>query len=241
MSRFTRFLILAVAACGFALPSSAIAADPVPTTTRVHFQHPGSDLVITANVTSKSGVPTGSVTFFKNGNPDPLGAPVPLNATGAASITLPNTPDWPLPYTAQFVGTNGYADSTGTPSLFGESVKMTPIGTILRIGGPGLLQITQTFSVRAKYASDGVPATGEVITFTQKNKMHGQSGHPEMDPNYVYPVPVCTAVVDATGYATCTGTSPMSALVTLLTTSAWANHELFPTMETAYLPILSVG
>lgn len=241
MSRVARLLVLAVAAVGFALPLSANAADPVPTTTRVHFQHPGADLVITANVTSKSGVPTGSVTFFKYGNPDPLGAPVPLDATGAASITLPNTPSWPPSYTAQFVGTNGYADSTGVPSPFGESVKMTPIGTILRIGGPGLLQVTQTFSVRAKYAADGVPATGEVIVFSQKNKLHGQSGHPEMDPNYVYPVVVCSAIVDAAGYATCSGTAPTSSILTLLTTPAWANHELFPGMETAYLPIISVG
>lgn len=242
--RFGRMVALAltvlVLALAYVVPAQA--ADPAPTTTRVHASDPGDDLILTANVWSPSGVPTGSVTFFRNGDPEPLGPAVPLDATGAASITLPDTPSWPLPYTAQFTGTGGYADSTGAPHPFGESVKMTPEGTILHIGGPGLIKLlTQTFSARVAYTVDGAPAVGETIVFTQKNRARGASGHPEMDPLYVPPVTVCTAVVDATGYATCTAPAPMASIVTLLTTPAWANHEVFPGMQSTFIPIISIG
>jgi hypothetical protein len=236
-------LVLALVASALAYVVPAQAATPNATTLHVHESTSGPDLVLTANVWSKAGVPSGTVTFFRIGEgAGQLGAPVPVDATGAASITLPDTPGWPPNYSAQFTGSPGWADSTGNVLIFGESVKMSPVGTILHIGGPGLIKLlTQTFSAKVVYASDGAPAVGEFIDFTQKNKLHGQSGHPEMDPNYVYPVEVCGAVVDASGYATCSVPAPFASILTLLTTPAWANHELFPSEETAYMPIVSVG
>jgi hypothetical protein len=235
-------LALALVAAVLAYVVPAQAATPAVTTTRVHATASGADLVLTANVTSKTGVPVGTVTFFRTGETDPLAAPVPLNVSGAASTTLPNTPDWPPNYQAVFTGADGWADSTGGVNLFGESVKMTPVGTVLHIGGPGLLKIlTQTFSAKVSYVSDGAPAVGEAILFTEKNRAAGASGHPGMDPNYVEPVDVCTAIVDASGYATCSAPAPLASIVTLLTTSVWANHAVFPIYESVRMPIINIG
>jgi hypothetical protein len=235
-------LALALVASVLAYVVPAQAATPKATSTRVHLAENGPDLVVTAVVWSKSGVPAGTVVFTGPGSSDPLGPPVALDAAGRASITLPGTSSYPFGYSAAFTGAEGWADSTGTVNPFGEPVRMTPVGTILHIGGPGLIKIlTQTFSAKVAYESDGAPAVGEEIIFTQKNKARGASGHPEMDPRYVYPVEVCRAVVDATGYATCTAEAPLASLVTLLTTPAWANHEVFPGMESTYLPIIGLG
>jgi hypothetical protein len=237
-------LVLALLAACLAYVVPAQAATPNATTTRLHESTWGPDVVLRANVWSAAGVPVGTVRFFRTGtgDPVPLGDPVALDAAGTASITLPDTPLWPPNYSAQFTGAEGWADSSGAANPFGESVKMTPIGTILHIGGSGLVKIlTSTFSVKVAYASDGAPAVGEYILFTQKNKARGASGHPEMDPHYVYPVDVCGAVVDAAGYATCSVPAPMASILTLLTTPAWANHELFPVMESTFMPIIAVG
>lgn len=243
-SRSGRLVVLALAlvAAVLAYVVPAQAATPNATTTRVHTVESGTEFVLTATVWSKAGVPVGAVTFFRSDETDPLAAPVVLDATGAASITVPDIPSWPATFRAEFAGADGWADSIGVPNPFGESVKMTPVGTVLHIGGPGLVKIlTQTLSARVKFAADGAPAVGETVLFTQKNRARGASGHPEMDPRYVYPVDVCTAVVDATGYATCSAPAPMASIVTLLTTSTWVNHEVFPGMESAYMPIISIG
>ncbi|RNL62584.1 hypothetical protein EFK50_12540 [Nocardioides marmoriginsengisoli] len=234
-----------VAAFAYAVPAQA--ATPNATTTRVHAAKSGADLVLTASVWSAAGVPAGTVTFYPRPSPggpppSPLGGPVAVDSAGAASITLPNTPDWPLNYMAEFTGAEGWANSTGYVNPFGESVKMKPIGTILHIGGPlGLKILTRTFSVKVNYASDGAPAVGEAILFTEKNRAAGASGHPGMDPNYVEPVDVCVGIVDASGYASCTAPAPMASIVTLLTTSAWANHAVFPVYESVRMPILGLG
>lgn len=241
MSRSTRLLVLALAALGLALPQVAVAADPIPTTTRVFLADgaPGTT-VVTTRVSSDAGVPAGSVVLFNTGSSDPLGPPVALDASGAATQTVP-TGTGISPYRAEFTGTGGYADSVGSPNPFGEWTVMKPEPTILRIGGPTLLKLTLTFATRITYLSDGRPGAGEKVLFTLRNVARGASGHPEMSPNYVPPVAVCTAVADATGYATCQGTASQSSLVTLLTTPAYANHALFPVYESVKLPPISIG
>ena len=236
-------LLVTAVALGLVVPMAAQAAVPTPTATRVFVEDAGADtVVVTAHVASKAGVPTGSVVFFGTDNADPLGPPVPLDGTGAASQTVPRNAEFSItPYRAEFTATGAFASSSGSANLFGESVRMAGQGTILHLGGPGVLRLTVKFAARVTYASDGMPAVGETITFTQRNKERGASGHPEVDPHYVYPVEICTTVVDPTGYATCTGTPAMASIVTLLTTPSYANHELFPVVESKLLPPIGIG
>jgi hypothetical protein len=180
------------------------------------------------------------VVFVIAGDSTPLGPPVVLDATGTASTTTPIAPGLTR-YEAQFTGTGAYAASSGDAPIFGESVTMKPIGSILTIGPPKLLNVTLTFSVRATYAADGSPAVGESIDFTERNVEAPASGHPGMVPGYVAPVDVCTAVVGPTGLATCKGTAPLNWIVTLLTTPVWANHALFPLVESTKVPVLTVS
>lgn len=144
---------------------------------------------------------------------------------------------------ATTVSTPASADTpeTSPVSPFGQSVRMVGQGTILHFGGPGQLRLTVSFSARVLFSSDGTPAAGEHILFTQKNVARGASGHPEMDPKYVPPVTVCDAVVDSSGYATCSGTPATASIITVLTTSSFANHEMFPAMESVKLPPIGIG
>lgn len=246
MSRLTRLLVPVCAAAALVLPVSLLsvsanAADPVPTTTRVFVTDDGpGDVLVTARVSSTAGVPTGSVVFFNTGSADALGDPVPLDSTGAASQRVPRNGGI-SPFRAEFTGSGNFADSVGSVNPFGESLILKAEPTILKIGGPGLLKLTMTFAVRAYYRADGTPAAGQTILFTQKNVARGSSGHPEMDPNYVYPVEVCQATVDATGYATCRGSAAAGSIVTLLTTPSYANHLTFPVYQSVKLPPISLG
>lgn len=240
-----RVLLVTVVGLGLVAPAvaPAQAVATVATTTRVFVQDTdGPTVVVTARVSSKSGIPTGSVVFFGADNDDPLGPPVPLDASGAASQTVPrNVENAFSPYRAEFTGTGSYLSSAGGVNPFGESVKMVGQGTILHLGGPGLLRLTVRFSAKVVYASDGTPAVGESILFTQRNRARGASGHPEMDPNYVYPVDVCEAVVAPNGYASCTGSPALASIVTLLTTPSYANHAVFPVYESVKLPPIGIG
>lgn len=146
-----------------------------------------------------------------------------------------------LAASAVLVASAAPASADTPPNPFGEPVTMTPEPTVLRVGGPGLVAVTMTFAVRAHFTADGSPAVGEEILFTQKNVARGASGHPEMDPNYVRPVEICTAVVDATGLATCRGSAATSSLVALLLEKSYANHELFPSYESVKLPPFKIG
>ncbi|HET6151731.1 MAG TPA: Ig-like domain-containing protein [Marmoricola sp.] len=220
----------------------AQADDATPTTTYLHqtYSPDGTTTQLRAVVRSAHGTPTGSVLFVIAGDPTPLGPPVTLDATGTARLDAPIGPG-ATPYQAVFTGTSGYADSSGDAPIFGESVVMKPIGSILALGPPTLLKVTLTYAVRATYASDGSPATGEEIDVTSRNVEAPASGHPQMSPGYVFPVDVCTAFVDESGLATCKGTALLSTIVTVLTTPVWANHPLFPLVESTKVPILTVG
>jgi len=133
----------------------------------------------------------------------------------------------------------GPAGAAGSP--FGNDVTLKASPLILKVGGPGLVSVPLTFGVHVYNASDGTPAVGESILFTQKNVAKGASGHPEMDPRYVYPVEVCTAVSDAKGYATCKGTAKQGSFGSLLTDKFYANYSHFVVYQSVRLPIVGLG
>ncbi|MCZ4499950.1 MAG: Ig-like domain repeat protein [Marmoricola sp.] len=146
-----------------------------------------------------------------------------------------------VPFVALVVSLGALIGPAGAAGPFGNDVNLKASPTILRIGGPGLVSVTLTFGVYVTNASDGTPAVGENILFTQKNVAKGASGHPEMDPNYVYPVEVCNAVTDAKGYATCRGTAKQGSVGSLLTEKFYANYSQFVVYQSVRLPVVGLG
>src|SRR5690349_15100158 len=105
-----------------AFVAPAEADDSAATTTRL-FRSSGPfprTININARVRSAAGVPTGTITFYEVGQPDPVDAPIPLDATGLATVTV-GTPVCgpfggcePEIYRAVFTPTGAFAASEGT-------------------------------------------------------------------------------------------------------------------------------
>ena len=229
----------------FAFVSPAQADDPAAaasaTTTRL-FRSAGPfprTITINARVRSADGVPTGTVTFYEVGDPDPLGDPIPLDATGLAS-TYVGTPVCgpfggcePDVYRAVFEPTGDFAASESTE---GDGLPLKLVGepTILGIGGPSLLKIPLTTAVHAYY-SDGVPAEGALAYFTYGGNAESA------DQSKVKQV--CFVTADVNGYASCKGQGTGAAIVSLLSGGAWANviSPDYPgSIALAKLPVIAV-
>lgn len=234
-------LVLALLATFVAAGLPAQADDPIPTKVHV-FTSAGptdSQIGLNARVTSGSGVPTGTVVFFLVGQAAPLTGPVAVDATGLAKATVPQSGGIFASYRAEFTGTNGYADSQGAQGD-GGVVLMDPQPTILQLGGPSLLKLNLTMSAYMHY-TDGSPAEGESVYFTLLSPAVGASGHPQMSPFYIPPIPVCTAVSGQDGIASCKGAGTGGAILSILTLGAWANQPDFFNYYSVHEPVIVVG
>lgn len=230
-------LALAALLCTLGMPALAGAADPIPTTTRITMtgdREPGGEILLIARISSGSGTPTGSVTFTGSTFAT---VTVPVDAEGTA-VTQVVAPTVDLDGTATFVGTGGYGNSADTVVWqLPDSTAWQPSPTVLKIGGPLGLQLTLTFATRVtnKY---GAPKVGVPVHFTLL-----APAPPFAEPARGLPLEVCTAVTDATGFATCKGKALLGAIVSILAGGAYANlyQGPFPTGQYTRLPVVATG
>lgn len=239
MSRRTSRVSLALAfvtlLVALGLPAAAGAAGTIPTTTKITMtgdREPGGGILLIARASSASGTPTGSVTFS---GPTFATVTVPVDDEGTATTEVVSPPA-DLAGTATFVGTGEYADSTDTVVWkLPDSTAWQPSPTVLRIGGPIGLQLTLTFATRVTNKF-GTPKVGVPVHFTL------------LAPAALFAEPgggleVCTAVTDATGFATCKGKALLGAVLSILTGGAYANlyAGFFPTGAHTRLPVVAAG
>lgn len=231
------FVVVLLAGIGLYAVPPVQAADPIPTTTRVfHSSGVGARTIgLDARVRSAAGVPTGTITFYAVGDTEPLEDPIPVDAGGHAKIIVGTDVCGPFGcshavYRAVFTGTGGYADSEGNEND-GLPIKIVPQPTILGLGGPSLLTLPLTTSVRTYY-NDGTPAEGSQAMFSYGSAW-GTAGS-----NFV-----CFAPSDINGLASCKGSGGQAAVMSLLGTGTFAavlppNGQ--PPFQVVKLPVIAV-
>jgi phospholipase/lecithinase/hemolysin len=101
-----------------ALSAMSLMGTPVTTTTSLSTSNsqpnPGKNFTLTATVTSASGIPQGTVTFFDGGNAIGSAYVTGSNTMGTATLTTAYANGGTHTLTASFTGANGYANSTTT-------------------------------------------------------------------------------------------------------------------------------
>jgi hypothetical protein len=211
------------------------AADPAPTPTATAIFYTGGiprAMWLHVHVRSSTGaVPTGTVSFYRVGDPSPDPYDV-VELNGGYARTDVGINEWGPQdsYRAEFHGTGQFADSQGTDTD-NLPLKVVPQGTILHLGGPTLLKINLTTAVTVLRA-DGYPEEGAFVQFT--------TSKPATDP--YDPATLCRAYVDLKGYASCQGQMPGTAILSVLgggyaTVSTWNN----PTFSVAKIPSVTVA
>ncbi|HET6151732.1 MAG TPA: hypothetical protein VFE15_02185 [Marmoricola sp.] len=216
----------------------AHADTPGPTTLDLAFtggDHAGEVVTASADVRpadNSSDDPTGSVTFSVGD-----GQPVPVDQELDAQTTFVLTSNDPVVVTATFHGTGGWGDSTVT-STFHPLYKFTMVAdpTIASVGAGGLkLNLTLSLHV-VNSIGQGVPGYKVAFTLLQPT------------PNVVFQnklsLPVCTAVSDANGLATCGGTGLVAAVVSILVDGAYGTVIATPTqplagLDSTHLPVVT--
>lgn len=195
----------------------------------------GARTVLTAQVTSGTGVPTGTITFSVEGG-GVIAADVPVDAAGVATATFDASVEGLVRYRAVFVGTGEFGPSEGAAFWYSSraAVKLLPQPTVLRIGGPGGVGVTLTMAAHVRRADDGRPVAGAPVTFKVGG---GQPDLLSMNGGTV----VCSATTDAQGYATCGGKATVGVVLSLLADGAWAVHPRFGGYEFATAKTPAVG
>jgi hypothetical protein len=246
MSRHFRPLLAAVATLvlvvGASLLAGPVHADtPGPTVLYLSFyggDHAGETVIAHADVRPANGssdYPSGTVTFsIGDGHPVPVDPQI-LDAETTFTLTSND----PVTVTATFHGTGGWGDSTVT-STFHPLYKFT-LGadpTIARLGAGGLKLVLNLQAHVRNSIGQGVPGYKVAFTLVQP------------PPNVVFAntasVPVCTAVTNAAGLATCNGSAALAAVVSILLGGAWATvvatpQEDLPGLDSVHLPIVTFG
>jgi len=242
MSRTLRRPLLAALltslVAAFALvPGVAHADDPAPTTTTLSFtggNQFGDPTTLTATVTSPAGTPTGTVTFRDNVG-RVIAADQPL-VDGSATVSFTVLTTFMSSFIADFHGTGGYADSSGSVlhQVRLATVVLVPEPTVARIGPS--LKLTLTMAVRATRL-DGTPLAGRHIIFTLL-------GVPTLfDRTHDY-IQVCQADTDVSGFATCKGTGVVGAVGSIATGGAWATYlpqDAYYNTAWQKLPVIVTG
>jgi hypothetical protein len=128
----------------------------------------GQAVTFTGTVSSGAGTPTGTVTFLEGATV--LASAVAVDATGHASVSSPTLPAGTHVITANFTGSNGWANSSGSdsgsPQIVNKDATTTAIASSADpaiIGQP----VTLTATVSANAPGSGTPAG--TVTFRDKN------------------------------------------------------------------------
>jgi len=192
----------------------AHALDPIGTTTAISVtggNKPGDLLTVKATVTSSAGVPTGSVRFTGNA----LDVTVPLGANGTATTQTPAATATE-PIAAEFSSSDGflYSMDSERPDIMSR-IRWEPEPTVARLVPP---RLTLTTAVRLRDRT-GQPRAGVTVDFSLVDNypVFAEPGRP---------FPVCTAVTDATGFASCKGAGAAAAVVSLLLGGAFATEKI---------------
>ena len=227
MSRLALLVSVPVLLVAFVVPP-ALALDPVGTTTAISVtggNKPGDLLTVKATTTSDSGVPTGTIRFTGND----LDVLVPLDANGTATTQTPAATATE-PIAAEFLANEAFAYSLDSerPDIM-ERIRWEPEPTVARLA-PFRLTLTTAARLRDR---TGQPMAGVTVDFTLVDNVP-QLGEPGR------PFPVCTAVTDATGFATCKGSGAIAAIVSILTGGAFATQKqgFFATDQWTKLPVV---
>jgi hypothetical protein len=237
MKRALTFLATAaLLLVGLTVAVPAQAADPITTSTVLTVEDGDSRLgrvVLTAEVTSPSGTPTGTVTFSDGEQ----SATVAVDASGKATLVGKTGLKWVNTFTATFKGTNGYANSSDSVTKANSNaIIWDPEPTLLRLG-PGL-KVTLTFATLV-HDRDGRPLAGQQVGFSLLGKI------PSIyDDKPKGGLPVCEAVADANGLATCKGqVSALVGSVLSLLTGAYATQMNggWALDQFTKLPVIRVG
>jgi hypothetical protein len=212
---------------------AAQAAPPVPTTTVltvVGGDRMSNQVVLTAVVTSASGTPTGSVTFSDGEQT----AVVPVDASGKATITGQTGDKYINTFTATFTGTSGYGNSSASVTkAIEDAIIWGPEPTIARLSPT--LKLTLNFATYV-HDRDGQPLVGQRVEFSLLGKVPSLYETPKAS------YPVCEAVADATGLATCKGqiSALLGSILSLLLGGAYATEKngFFPGEQFTKLPVV---
>ncbi len=115
----------------------------------------GKSITFTANVSSSTGVPTGSVTFSDSGNT--LGSAA-VNGSGVATLTTSSLSASTHSITATYGGDTNYVTSTSAP--VSEVVSLG--STTLTLAGPSTANVGTTVTLTGAITSNGVTPTGSL-------------------------------------------------------------------------------
>jgi len=124
----------------------------------------GQSVTITAQVTSGSGVPTGTVTFQDGAAL--LASNLAVDATGKASFITSTLVPGSHVITANFAGSNGWLNSTGSDSASPQVVNKSATTTQLTSSGATSVfgqSVTFTATVKATSPGSGLPSS--TVTF----------------------------------------------------------------------------
>jgi hypothetical protein len=180
---------LTTAAPTITLTYSAVTSSTTSVTSAPNPSVYGQSVVFTATVTGNN--PTGTVAFT-SGNTTLCGAAA-LSSSGVATCTTTTLPVGTDTVTATYSGDGNDAPSHGstTQSVSTATTTLTagPATASLIGNGVGGVKVTG-LSAKLTSKTTGAPISGQTITFT------GTAGN----------VPLCTAVTDASGTASCTAT-----------------------------------
>lgn len=219
---------LVVALGVYAVPAQAV--DAIPTTAQVTVSggdQMGETVYITAYVFASGQVPTGSVVFTGVGD----GTPKPLQGTGFASVSHVLTSNDPFPVSIAFTGTNGFADATASTVVRPlQKAYLHAEPTVLKLSGP---RLTLTMAAYVRDALGG-PLAGRKITFTLL-------APPPVFLEKNNSLPVCTAVSNANGLATCGGSGLIGSIVSILVGGAYATYvpaAIVPAYDYVKLPVV---
>jgi hypothetical protein len=118
-----------------------------------------SPVTFVATVTSPSGTPTGTVTFFSDGTLN-LGT-VAVGGTGTATLVTPNVPLGTHTITAVFAAAGAFTPATSNPVT--QTVTGLPTSVLLRAGTPDPSLQGQPVTFSVSVASAGAVPTGSVV------------------------------------------------------------------------------
>ncbi len=132
------------------------------------------------------------------------------------------------------IGATAPAPVTNSSAVSSASVQWEPEPTVARLG-PGL-QLTLTTATRLRDGS-GAPIVGAKVAFTLFSKT------PTLYDVSRFHLPICTAVTDAHGLATCKGQGLVGSLVSVVAGGAHATlfNGWFPSDEHVKLPVILGG
>ncbi len=136
----------------------------------------------TVELTTAGSHPQGSLSFLDGSTH--LGAPVPVDASGHGSLTVPTLSVGSHTLTASYTG-----DQLASSATLKLVVRKAPTQLAL---APATRANPTVFS--ARLTSDGTPVAGLPVSFTAKNLFGGATA-------------MCTATTDSNGVATCNGKS----------------------------------